>query len=149
MEPVKAFLGFTHAAAIIACGFRPWPQLGARGDDPLVAFARESATFPGLFIEDIERVCQQPAGGIALRTLPSFPPEEHPFFYALQSVLALAGFQAAQELARKQPRVVIKSPNSPASVIASQEALREGNRSTAAFRDAVRRHLKKSTPIPA
>jgi hypothetical protein len=149
MEPVKAFLGLTHAASIIACGFRPWPQLGAHGDQPLVAFARESATFPGLFIEDLERVCQQPAGGLALRTLPGFPPEEHPFFYALQSVLALTGFQAAQELARKQPRVVIKSRNSPASVIATQEALREGNRSTAAFRDAVRRHLKKSAPVSA
>lgn len=148
-EPVKAFLGFTHAAAIAACGFRPWPQLGAHGDQPLVAFARESATFPGLFIEDVERVCQQPAGCLSLRQLPGFPPEEHPFFYALQSVLALASFQAAQELARRQPRVVIKSRNSPASVIATQEALREGNRSTAAFRDAVRRHLKKSAPVPA
>lgn len=146
VPPVKAFLGFTHAAAIAACGFHPWPQLGAHGDQPLVAFARESATFPGLFIEDVERVCQQPAGGLTLRELPGFPPEEHPFFYALQSVLALAGFQAAQDLARKQPRVVIKSRNSPASVIATQEALREGNRSTAAFRDAVRRHLKKSAP---
>ena len=57
--------------------------------------------------------------------------------------------QAAQELARKQPRVVIKSRNSPASVIATQEALREGNRSTAAFRDAVRKHLKKSAPASA
>jgi hypothetical protein len=149
MEPVKAFLGFTHAAAIIACGFRPWPELGSHGDQPLVAFARESLTFRGLFIEDIKRVCQQPAGGLALRELPGFPPEEHPFFYALQSVLALAGFQTAQDLARKQPRVVIKSRNSPASVIATQEALREGNRATEGFRAAVRRHLHKSAPQPA
>lgn len=149
MEPVKAFLGFTHAAAIVACGFRPWPELGAHGDQPLVAFSRESTTFPGLFIEDIERVCQAPADGLALRKLPGFPAEEHPFFYALQSVLALAGFQSAQDLARKQPRIVIKSRNSPASVIASQEALREGNRATQDFRDAVRRHLKKSAPQPA
>ena len=145
MIAVKAFQGFSYAAAIMACGFIPFPQLGAHGDMPLVAFARESATFPGLFIEDIERVCQQPAGGLALRELPGFPPEEHPFFYALQSVLAVAGFQAAQDLARQQPRVVIKSRNSPASVIATQEALREGRKDTAAFRDAVRRHLKKST----
>lgn len=144
VPPVKAFRGFAHAAAIAACGFHPWPEIGAHGDEPLVAFARESLTFPGLFIEDLERVCQQPAGGLALRQLLGFPPEEHPFFYALQSVLALPGFQAAQELARRQPRVVIKSQNSPASVIASQEALREGNRTTQSFRDAVRRHLKKS-----
>lgn len=144
VQPVKAFLGFTHAAAIAVCGFHPWPELAAHGDQPLVAFARESATFPGLFIEDIERVCLQPAGGLALRELPGFPQEEHPFFYALQSVLALAGFQAAQEVARKQPRVVIKSRNSPASVIATQAALREGRKDTAAFRDAVHRHLKRS-----
>lgn len=148
-QPAKAILGFAYAAAIATCGFRPWPELGAHGDQPLVAFARESQTFPGLFIADIERVCVQPASGLALRELPGFPAEEHPFFYALQSVLALAGFQAAQDLARKQPRVVIKSRNSPASVIASQEALREGNRATQDFRDAVRKHLKKSAPQPA
>lgn len=144
MKAVTGFLGFTYAAAAIACGFIPYPQLGTHGDLPVVAFAAESTTFPGLFIEDIERVCQQPADGLALRTLAGFPPEEHPFFYALQSVLALAGFQAAQDLARKHPRVVIKSANSPASVIASQDALREGRKDTASFRDAVRRHLKKS-----
>lgn len=141
---VKSFLGFTHAAAVIACGFVPWPELGAHGDFPLVAFARESATFPGLFIEDLERVCRQPAGALALRELPGFAPEEHPFFYALQTMLALPGFQTAQEMARKQPRVVIRSKNSPASVIASQEALREGNKATQDFREAVRRHLKKT-----
>jgi hypothetical protein len=59
-------------------------------------------------------------------------------------VLSLPGFQQAQEMARKQPRIVLRSPNSPASVIATQEALREGNRATQGFRDAVRRHLKKS-----
>lgn len=144
--PVKAFLGFAHAAAVVACGFAPWPQLGAHGDQPLIAFAAESSTFPGLRIDDIERVCHQPGGANVLvsRELPGFPPEEHPFFYALQSVLSLASFQAAQDLARRHPRVVLKSRNSPASVIATQEALREGNRSTQDFRDAVRRHLIKS-----
>jgi hypothetical protein len=148
-QPVKAVLGFHHAAAITACGFRPWPELGAHGDQPLVAFAGESLTFPGLFLADIERVCLRPAGALAPRELPGFAPEEHPFSYALQSVLALAGFQAAQELARRHPRVVLKSRNSPASVIATQDALREGRRDTESFRDAVRRHLKKSAPVPA
>jgi hypothetical protein len=144
--PVRAFAGFTHAAAIVACGFPPWPQLGAHGDLPLVAFPRESTTFPGLFIDDVERVCAQPPDALLQppRSLPGYPAEEHPFFYALQSVLSLPGFQQAQEMARKQPRIVLRSPNSPASVIATQEALREGNRATQGFRDAVRRHLKKS-----
>jgi hypothetical protein len=141
--PVKAFMGFQHAAAIVTCGFVPWPELGAHGEHPLIAFAADSVTFPALRIDDIERACQ-PAG-LHPRELPGYPAEEHPFFYALQAVLNLPGFLAAQTSAHRHPRVVIKSKNSPASVIASADLLREGRRDTAAFRDAVSRHLKKSS----
>jgi len=82
--------------------------------------------------------------GLSFHKLPGHAAEEHPFFYALQAVLNLQGFGEAQRLARKHPRVALKSKHSPASAIVSAEALREGRRDTAAFRDQLYAHLSKS-----
>ena len=141
-QPVKAFASDVYAAAAIAVGFLPWPELGTQGSLPLVAFASESASFRTLTIYDIERISAPE--WLAVRQLPSYAPEEHPFFYGLQAVLNLEGFAEAQRLARKHPRVALKSKHSPASAIVSAEALREGRRDTAAFRDQLYAHLSKS-----
>lgn len=131
------------AAALIACGFTPLPTLmnGIDGT-PLVGLPEYSTTFRGLRLTDCIDALQRPADGIvAPITLPDYPPEEHPFLYALQAVLNLPGFAAVQKAAANAPRVALRSRYSQRSAIVPADAIREGRKDTAAFRDRLRTHL--------
>ncbi len=141
--PAAAVQDLAIAAALIAVGFYPVPQLIAGpGDRPAVALPAESHTFPALTLQACVEAIQRPASGIVPPiTLPGFPPEEHPFLYALQAVLNLPGFADLEKAAGKSPRVALRSRFSQRSAIVSAEAVREGRKDTAAFRDRLRRHL--------
>lgn len=131
------------AAALIACGFTPLPTLinGIDGT-PLVGLSAYSTTFRGLRLTDCINALQRPADGIvAPITLPDYPPEEHPFLYALQALLNLPGFAAVQKAAANAPRVALRSRYSQRSAIVPADAIREGRKDTAAFRDRLRTHL--------
>jgi hypothetical protein len=131
------------AAALIACGFVPLPTLinGIDGS-PLVGLPEYSTTFRGLRITDCLDALHRPADSIVTPVmLPDYPPEEHPFLYALQALLNLPGFAAVQQAAAQSPRVALRSRYSQRSAIVPADAIREGRRDTAAFRDRLRTHL--------
>jgi hypothetical protein len=131
------------AAAFVAVGFFPIPQLiQTPSGRPAIPLPAESCTFPALTLQACAEAIQRPASGIvAPITLPGFPPEEHPFLYALQALMNLPGFADLQKAAGKAPRVALRSRFSQRSAIVSAEAVREGRKDTAAFRDRLRRHL--------
>jgi hypothetical protein len=143
VAPAAGVQDLTIAAALVAVGFYPVPQLIAGpGDRPAVGLPAESHTFPVLTLQACVEAIQRPASGIvAPITLPGFPPEEHPFLYALQALMNLPGFADLEKAAGKFPRVALRSRFSQRSAIVSAEAVREGRKDTAAFRDRLRRHL--------
>lgn len=145
VPPLAAFSlrNLDAAAALIACGFTPLPTLinGIDGT-PLVGLPEYSTTFRGLRFTECIDALQRPADSIvAPITLPDYPPEEHPFLYALQALLNLPGFAAVQKAAANAPRVALRSRYSPRSAIVPADAIREGRKDTAAFRDRLRTHL--------
>lgn len=144
--PVQAVAGVRDlpiAAALVAVGFLPIPQIVSNpGEAPAIGLPAESTTFPWLTLNACVAALQRPENGVAAPiTIPGFPPEEHPFLYALQAILNLPGFVAVQQTASKTPRVALRSRYSDRSAIVSADAIREGRRDTAAFRDRLRRHL--------
>lgn len=131
------------ASALIACGFAPQPELiSTASGQPAIGLPEYSLTFRGLRIHDCIAALQRPAEGIAPPVmLPDYPPEEHPMLYALQALLNLPGFAAVQKAAANAPRVALRSRYSQRSAIVPADAIREGRKDTAAFRDRLRAHL--------
>lgn len=92
--PVFAISDATVAAALIACGFIPCPDLVPTSAGPAIGFGPASATLPVFNFQHIEgaiaevnRADSLPPGTLNARviTLPGFPPDEHPFLYALRA----------------------------------------------------------------
>lgn len=140
---VIAITQLDAAAALIACGFAPQPELiSTASGQPAIGLPEYSLTFRGLRISECIKAMHRPADGIvAPISLPDYPPEEHPFLYALQALLNLPGFAAVQKAAANAPRVALRSRYSQRSAIVPADAIREGRKDTAAFRDRLRTHL--------
>ena len=142
-KPTSGIDSLPVAAALAACGFLPAPQLfsGPSGF-PAWGFPENSVTFPGLQLTPLMAAIQRPAEGIVepIR-LPGYPPEEHPFLYALQACLNMPGFLEARRAAEAAPRLAFRSKFSERSAIVSADTLREGRKDTAQFRDRLLRHL--------
>lgn len=131
-------------AAAITVGFVPFAELVAGQDGkPAVGFPAASRLRPELLATDLASVIGEP--GLALRTLPGHPPEEHPFFYALQACRNVAPMLQRQSDASKNPVREIQNPWVLQYRTLVSNSLLEGTGETSRrVKAAVHQHMKKT-----
>ena len=135
------------AAALIACGF-PFNAVAGPDGQPMIFVGAASITFPGLTAADALRAAQQMReayGRPGLKqplTLPGYPAEEHPFFYAYHAVLNYPHHRAACVAAAKDPDLFLRNPFArQRTAIITQSVLGDTRRDT--VRRAAQEHLRK------
>ena len=96
-----AILDAVAVAALMACGFVPFTEVVSTVMGPAALFAAESETIDGLTmaaaVETVKKITAMDGNPVRLAealTLPGYPPEEHPFFYAVRA--AQNGRQCAE-----------------------------------------------------
>lgn len=133
------------AAALIACGFSPVNAMGLVG--PVLSFPHTSLTFPDMIFPEVEAVAHQMREAYGRRgikppfTLPGYPAEEHPFFYAYHAVLNYAPHRDACVQAARNPDRFLRNPtNSQRTAIVTASLTETGNDR---LRRALAAHLSK------
>jgi len=134
------------AAALIACGFIPTvaPGIGGR---PFLVFPIASLTLPDFQFQDailaVERLTAPSTGITAPLTLPGFPAEEHPFFYAFRACRNFVHHHQAIQKAAKDPIRFLKNPfNSQRTALVT--ASLTGSRGSDTLRRELEKHLRKT-----
>lgn len=110
-KPCGGITVATVAAAMIACGFVPLPEpVTSDNGEAAIAFASGSATLPGFTFFDavraVNEVASQDAAAGTLRApivIPGFPPDEHPFLYALRAANNVGVLQGMASRAGANP----------------------------------------------
>lgn len=149
--PRAGIVKATTAAALVACGFIPFPDtIDGPSGEVAIGFARASATLPDFTVDDAMRAVAEVAaqdaraGGVrAAIVLTGFPPDEHPFLYALRAAHNVAVLQRLSVKAGADPlRHFVNKFNRQRTALITDHLL--GSRGDARMLRELDKHLKKS-----
>jgi len=143
------------AAALIACGFMPTVAINPDGQ-PVLMVPPASLTLPEFKFEDAILAAEHLGDGAKNRslyeristitaplTLPGFPTEEHPFFYAFRACRNFVHHHQAIQKAAQDPIRFLKNPfNSQRTALVT--ASLTGSRGSDTLRRELEKHLRKT-----
>lgn len=147
--PAAGIFDAAAAAAMIACGFIPFPELDLSQGKPALAFAAQSTTLPDFTaaaaceaVRHIKAQDARPHAVYPALTLPGYAPDEHPFLYAFRAACNVAHLHKMAARASRDPvRQFTNRFNSRRTALITDHLLHPGQNDLA--RRELDRHLNR------